>query len=78
MDLSLPGVDESVAEGRSKAHGQGVGLYSGFENGDDLAAVSAPAMDWESIANELPDWFNPQPSIRWLIVSWSCLMWLFP
>lgn len=81
VDVNLPGADDSISfrVGRArKAHGLGVGLFAGFENGDDLAAVSAPAMEWDSIANELPAWFNPQPSVRWLIVSWSCFMWLFP
>lgn len=81
VDLNLPskGQLQTFKVGRArKAHGLSVGLFTGYEFGDDTIGVSAPAMDWAEVETELESWFSPQPVIRWLVFGWSSIMWLFP
>lgn len=81
VDIDLPGkgTSEAFRIGRArKAHGLSLGLFSGYEMGDDSIGVSAPALKWEALERELESWFSPQPFIRWLVFGWSSVMWLFP
>lgn len=61
-----------------KAHGLPVGLYSGYELGDESRELTAPATNWSEVSRALTDWFRPQPWIRWLLPVVSATLWWFP
>lgn len=80
-DAHLPSSEncEVFRIGRArKAHGLETGLYVGFEMGDEVREVSAPAMKWGEIQSELHDWYLPQPLLRIFLPLFSTTMWLGP
>ncbi len=80
-DLELPSgeVCDVFRVGRArKAHGLAIGLYSGYELGDESRQLTAPASTWSEIRSEQGDWYRPQPFILWILPVVSTLLWSLP
>ncbi len=81
VDFELPSREQCdvFRVGRArKAHGLPVGLYSGYELGDESRPLTAPATNWFEVSRELSDWFRPQSWIRWLLPVLSSTLWWLP
>ena len=80
-DLDLPANGENIAiklARARKAHGLPVGLFSGYEVGDEAPSVSGQAMTWANVQTQINDWFEPLPIARWLVFLASLFLWWVP
>jgi hypothetical protein len=80
-DLNLPSSEacDVFRVGRArKAHGLAVGLYSGYELGDESRQITADGVDWTGLIADLSDWYRPQPLLRWVLPIVSLFLWGIP
>jgi hypothetical protein len=81
IDLQLPSTEtcDVFRVGRArKAHGLAVGLYSGYELGDESRQITAEASGWTDLRTDLGDWYRPQPLLRWILPMVSFVLWGVP